>query len=170
MAAKVKTWVWIVAAVFVVGILGIVALAAVSFYYFSQHIETRDASALTAGREFQEIRDRFSGQKPLIELDDRGRLVRTNPDRPAQKTPRRPEQLNVLAFEPDDGPEGRLVRVTIPFWLLRLKSGNARIDLNEGRMDLEDLKISVEDLERYGPTLLVDHKSSSGQRVLVWSQ
>ena len=37
-------------------------------------------------------------------------------------------------------------------------------------MDLEDLKLTVEDLERFGPTLIVDHRSTSGERVLVWSQ
>ena len=30
-------------------------------------------------------------------------------------------------------------------------------------MDLEDLKLSVEDLERYGPTLIVDHTSADGE-------
>ena len=37
-------------------------------------------------------------------------------------------------------------------------------------MDLEDLRLSVEDLERFGPTLIVDHASADGNRVLVWSQ
>ena len=64
-----------------------------------------------------------------------------------------------------------MVRVTIPFWLLRLKVGGTTIDLNRGgKMDLEDLKLSVEDLERFGPTLIVDHSSRDGERVLVWSQ
>jgi hypothetical protein len=51
-----------------------------------------------------------------------------------------------------------------------LKTGGARIDFNGRRMDLDDLKLSVEDLERYGPTLIVDHTSEDGERVLVWSQ
>jgi hypothetical protein len=37
-------------------------------------------------------------------------------------------------------------------------------------MDLEDLRLTVEDLERYGPTLIVDHKAPDGDRVLVWSK
>ena len=37
-------------------------------------------------------------------------------------------------------------------------------------MDLEDLRLSIEDLERYGPTLIVDHQAPDGQRVLVWSK
>ena len=72
-----------------------------------------------------------------------------------------------MAFDPNDG---RIVRVDIPFWLLRLKLRGSAIDFNGNRMELEDLKLTVEDLERFGPTLIVDHKSSGGERVLVWSQ
>jgi hypothetical protein len=167
MAVKVKTWIWVVVGVIVVGILGIVAMAAASLYYVSRHVNTREVSPAMASREFDEARARFSSQKPLIELDDRGELVRTNPDRPAQQHPKPPEQINVLVFDPKDG---RIVRVTIPFWLLRLKVGGTTIDLNGGRMDLEDLKLSVEDLERFGPTLIVDHTARDGERVLIWSQ
>jgi hypothetical protein len=51
-----------------------------------------------------------------------------------------------------------------------MKAGNATIDLNGNRMDLEDLRLSIEDLERFGPTLIVDHKGADGARVLVWSK
>jgi hypothetical protein len=74
----------------------------------------------------------------------------------------------VLAFDPDDS--GRIERVTIPFWLLRLNLRGSTIDFNGARMDLEDLKLTVEDLERFGPTLLIDHANRDGERVLVWSQ
>jgi hypothetical protein len=78
-----------------------------------------------------------------------------------------PEELHLLAFDPGDG---RIVRFRLPFWLLRMKMGNTTIDLNGNRMDLEDLRLSVDDLERYGPTLVVDHQAASGERVLVWSK
>ena len=42
--------------------------------------------------------------------------------------------------------------------------------INASKLDLEDLKLTVEDLERFGPTLIVDHQGTSGERVLVWSQ
>lgn len=166
MAGKVKTWVWVVVAIVVVGILGIVAMAGIGFYFFSQHIDTRAASPASAAREFDEIRTRFGGQAPLIELDDRGRFVRAHTDRPLPAHVTTPQNLHVLAFDPD---EGRIVQVNLPFWLLRLKT-NATVDFNGRRMDLEDLRLSVDDLERYGPSLIVDHKSSDGERVLVWSQ
>ena len=84
---------------------------------------------------------------------------------PAQLTP--PEKLHVLAYNPE---EGRLVQLSIPFWLLRLKAGGATIDFNGREMDLEDLKLSVDELERFGPTLIAEHKTPDGRHVIVWSQ
>ncbi len=167
MAAKVKTWVWVVVAIVIIGVLGIVAMAGLGFYFFSQHFDTKVATKESAGVEFEQVKARFTGQKPLIELDQRGQFLRSNPDRPARANARNPDHLYVLAFDPDDE---RIVRVTIPFWLLRFKSHGSTIDFNGGRLDLEDLKLSVEDLERLGPTLIVDHTTSDGERVLVWSQ
>jgi hypothetical protein len=167
MAGRVKTWVWVVVAVVVVGILGIIAMAGVGIYFFSQHIETRTESPAGAARAFEQVSSRFSDQKPLIELDEHGRYLRSNTDRQAAPGARVPEALHVMAFDPDDG---RIVRVDIPFWLLRLKLRGSSIDFNGHRMELEDLKLTVEDLERYGPALVVDHRARSGERVLVWAQ
>jgi hypothetical protein len=167
MAGRVKTWVWVVAGIVVVCFLGVVAMAAVGMYLFTKHIDTREISPASASQEFEEIKARFKEQKPLIELDERGHLLRSNPDRATAPNATRPEHLNVLAFDPDDN---RIVKVTIPFWLLRLKMRGTMIDFNGSKMDLDDLKLTVEELERFGPTLIVDHKTSSGERVLVWSQ
>ena len=159
MAGKVKTWVWV--------LLGVIAIAGAGFYFFTQHIETRTVSPATATKEFEEVKAQFVGQKPLVELDRRGSFVRSNPDRPSSRNGRVPEELYVMAFDPDDG---RVVRLKIPFWLLRLKTHGSNINFNGRRMDLEDLKLSVADLERFGPTLIVDHSGIDGKRVLVWSQ
>jgi hypothetical protein len=167
MAGKVKTWVWVVMAIVVVGILCLVAVAGFGFYYASQHIETRAASPASAAKDFEQIRARFTGQQPLIELDDRGRFLRAHTDRKATAQSRTPESVHVLAYDPD---EGRLVRLSIPFWLLRLKTGNASIDFNGRKMDLDDLRLSVDDLERFGPTLIAEHKTPEGSHVIVWSQ
>jgi hypothetical protein len=166
MAGKVKTWVWVVVGIFVVGILFVIASAAVGFYFFSQHIDTRKVTASTATEEFDRVRARFTGTRPLIELDERGDLLRTNTDRPVPDHPRPLEGLHILAFDPDDG---GLVQLRIPFWLLRMQPNNAKIDLGGHRMDLEDLKLTVEDLERFGPALVLDQKNRGGDRVLVWT-
>jgi hypothetical protein len=167
MAGKVKTWVWVVLAIVVIGVLGVITLAGVGVYFFSRHIETKVASPVTAAREFEQVTTRFTGQKPLIEVDEHGRYLRSNTDRQTPPNVKSPTDLEVMAFDPDDG---RIVHVKIPFWLLRMKMRGSTIDFNGNRMNLDDLKLTVEDLERFGPTLIVDHRSTSGERVLVWSQ
>jgi hypothetical protein len=167
MSGRVKAWVWVIVAVVVIGVLCVVAMAGIGLYFFSQHVETRSASPANAERDFEQVKVRFAGQKPLIELDDHGRYLRSNTDRTPPPNAKSPESINVMAFDPDDG---RIVRLTIPFWLVRMKMRGATIDLNGKHMDLEDLRLTVEDLERFGPTLIVDHKNPSGERVLVWSQ
>lgn len=167
MAGKVKTWVWVVLSIIVVGILGIVAMAGIGVYYFSQHIETKTASPANAARDFDQVKAQFTGQKPLIELDERGRYLRSHTNRKPPPNAKSPDSINVMAFDPDDG---RIVRVNVPFWLVRMKMSGATIDLNGKHMNLEDLRLTVEDLERFGPTLIVDHRNATGERVLVWSQ
>jgi hypothetical protein len=165
-AGKVKKWVWIVVALAVVCILSLATMAAVGFYFVTKHIETAKATPALAALEFEAVKADFAGQKPLVELDSRGEFLRANTDRPIPAKVTVPEQLHLLAFDPD---EGRVVRFRLPFWVLRMKM-DTTIDLNGNRMDLEDLRLSVEDLERYGPTLIVDHKGTDGTRVLVWSR
>src|SRR4026207_313743 len=167
MAGRVKAWVWVIVAVVVIGVLCVVAIAGLGLYFFSQHVETRSASPANAARDFEQVKIRFAGQKPLIELDDHGRYLRSNTDRTPPPNAKSPESINVMAFDPDDG---RIVRLTIPFWLVRMKMRGATIDLNGKHVDLEDLRLTAEELERFGPTLIVDHKNPSGERVLVWSQ
>ena len=167
MAVKVKTWVWVVVGIAAVCVLFVIGMAAAGIYYFSQNIEARKATPATAASEFDAVRARFKGQRPLIELDERGRFLRSNTDRPAPENPPRLEALHVMAFDPDDH---GLVKVTVPFWLLRLKMKHTRVDLGGSNVDLEDLKLTVEDLERFGPTLILDQTNSGGDRVLVWSQ
>jgi hypothetical protein len=167
MAGKVKTWVWVVIGIVVMGVLGIIAVAGAGIYFFSQHIQTRTETPAGASRAFDQVSTHFSGQKPLIELDEQGHYLRSNTDRSPAPGAKAPEALHVMAFDPNDG---RIVRVDIPFWLLRLKLRGSTIDFNGNRMELEDLKLTVEDLERFGPSLVVNHHAQSGERVLVWSQ
>ena len=166
MAGKIKTWIWVVVGIIAFCILGLVAMAGVSFYLVSRYIETTEATAASAAGEFASVKAAFAGQKPLVELDKEGDFVRANIDRarPQQKTT--PDKLHLLAFDPG---ESRIVRFSLPFWVLRMKA-NATIDLNGNRMDLEDLRLTVGDLERYGPSLIVDHQGADGTRVLVWSK
>ena len=166
MAGKVKTWVWVVIGVVVLGVLGLVGMAAASLWFFKTHIDVRSVSSAAAIVDFETVRKQFTNQKPLIELDDSGHFVHANTDRPSSND-HRPQSLNIMVFDPD---ESRVVKMDIPFWLLRFKMRGQRMDIGGHDVDLSDMKLTVEDLERFGPTLIVDHKGRAGERVLVWSQ
>jgi hypothetical protein len=166
-AGKVKPWIWVVLGVVVVVVLGIVAVAGVGFYFLSRNIQTETASTTGAAQEFEQVRNRFAGDEPLIELDDRGRVLGARTGRAAAPGAPTPSHLHLLAFDPANQ---RIVRFRLPFWMLRLRPGATTIDLNGERLNLADLRLSIEDLERYGPSLLLDHQADDGERVLVWTQ
>jgi len=164
--AKVKTWVWVVVGVIVIGILGIVALAAAGLWFVRSHVEVRQTTSAAASSDFESVRARFAAQKPLVELDDSGEFIRANTDRPNGTV--QPQSLHVMVFDPDDE---KVIRMELPFWLLRLKSGGNRdFTMNGNHVDMAKLHLSVEDLERFGPTLILDHTDRRGAHVLVWSQ
>jgi len=167
MAGKVKTWVWVVVGIVVVGVLFVIAGAAAGVYFISRNLETRTVTHADAATEFDAVRARFADQKPLIELDERGELLRSNTDRPAPPDARRPETLYVMAFDPDDG---GLVKMSIPFWLLRFKSKDPTINFGRDAMSLDELKLTVEDLERFGPTLVLDQRRRPHPRLdaMTW--
>lgn len=167
MAGKIRTWVLVALGVVLAGLIGLVAVAGAGFYFFSQHIQTRTVSAASAASEFDEVRARFAGEKPLVELDRSGNFVRSNHPPAGNADANPPEELHVLAFDRSDG---RVVHITVPFWLLRLRSGGGHVDFNGNSMNLEDLRLRVEDLESAGPMLIVDQRMPDGNRVLVWSQ
>lgn len=164
MAAKVKAWVWIVVGIVIFGILGVIAMAAAGLWFVKSHVNIQSTTSAVASADFQTIRARFANQKPLIELDDRGNFLHANTDRPS--SPQRPHTLTILAFDSDDQ---KVVRLELPFWLLRLKGGS-RFDVGGGNVDLAKLRLTVEELERFGPTLILDQKDTDGSRVLIWSQ
>jgi hypothetical protein len=166
-AGKLKTWIWIVLGVVIACVVTAVVVAGSAFYFLSKQFETHSATVASATREFESAKARFRGQKPLVELDRDGGVTRANTGQAATTDARAPEHVVVMAFDPG---EERIVRVTLPFWLLRLKNRHGSIDFNGKQMDLEDLKLTVADLERYGPTLIIDQTSPDGTRVLVWSQ
>jgi hypothetical protein len=165
MAGKVKPWVWIVVGVVVFGILGVIAMAAAGLWFVKSHIDIRTTTTAAVTSDFQSIRARFPNQKPLIELDEHGGFVHAYTDRPAGT--QRPQTLNFMAYDPRDD---RVVRMDLPFWLLRLKMRGNRIDLGNSNVDFAKLRITIEDLERFGPTLILDQKDLNGSRVLIWSQ
>ena len=163
MASK-KTWLWIIAAGFGLCVFTLLAVAAAGMYFVSQHVDAARSSGADAMRSFEAARETFK-DPPLFEIDalERVRATRAIAKLPTSK--RVPTHLWVLAWDPNDE---RLVKVSLPFWLLRL--GRRNVEISSGGFDLEQLNLDVQELERVGPMLVIDHRATSGERVLIWTQ
>jgi hypothetical protein len=165
--ASAKTWIWIIVGVVGVCLLSLFAVAGAGVYFVSQHINAERTSSADAVRAFDAARGTFQGAIPLLELDgfERVHAVRPLGDLPTAGT--KPDALWVLAWNPD---RERLVKVSVPFWILRL--GRKKIDVATGESSfaIDRLNLDVPELERIGPALVLDYRMPNGERVLVWTR
>jgi hypothetical protein len=166
-----KTWISVlIAAVIVVGMLAAAAVGGTA-YFFHNHIHTQNAETADAAKAFEAARGRFAGQPPLIEMRRGDEEPVLHKELLKGDTPARPlETLRVLAYDPD---EEKLVRISIPMWLLRLAPSTKRMSFlsdNGIDFDSERVRLTLEDLERRGPGLILDHKDRRGSLVLVWTE
>ena len=168
MADKKKTWVSILVAGLIIVALFCLAAIGGATYWVRRHVATEIASTESASGEFEQQRRRFSGQQALIEL--RGESEAPTIHRRASAGGELPQTLRVLAFEPGDR---KLVRINIPFWLLRLAPSRP-LTLRDGvGISLEDdrLHLTVQDLDRAGPGLILDARDlHGGTQALVWTE
>jgi hypothetical protein len=150
----------------VVGVLVLLAMVGLgsAVWLFMRSFDLAQVDEASATQRFDQIRNRFAGVTPVLGIEDETPVVRRRP--PAEDTGRRLTTLHVLAWDADDN---GLARVDVPFWLLRLKSGPIEIASDTMRFGDGELGITVEELERYGSTLVLDHKGRGGERVLVWT-
>src|SRR5574339_287845 len=116
-AKRRRTWLWILVAVFGLGVVCVIAVAGFGMYFVSTHISTKALSPAEAFKAFDVAKAPFKDQPPLFEMDDRERIkaLRQLGDLPAAKQPA--QNMYVLVWSAD---EEKLVRLTLPFWLLRL--------------------------------------------------
>ena len=164
MANSRKTWISIlIAAVIVVAVLSVAMVGGTAFFFY-RHISTESITSEHAADEFARARQRFAGRQPLIELKNDGPVVRRS-DHVSTETI---ASLRVLVY--NDG-DGKLVRVNVPFWLLRLApSKNVRILDGELDFDADEAQLTVGDLQGHGPGLILDQRNHHGLQVLVWTE
>jgi hypothetical protein len=164
-----KTWVSIViASVIIVGMLAITVVGGTAFFFY-RHINTQFTPQENAEQEFAQTRARFAGQQPLIELTRGEEPVLHRELVGAANSRARVETLRILAYDPR---AGKLVRVSVPFWLIRMApSKNFSFFSNNGiDFDSDRIHLSPEDLDRMGPGLILDQKDRRGSRVIVWTE
>jgi hypothetical protein len=172
MASTRKTWISIlIASVIVVCLLALAAVGG-SAYFIYRHVHAEFTNQQTADREFATARARFEGQQPLIEMRSGDEPV-VHRDQISPVAPGRPTlaSLRVLAY---DDRAGKLVRVSIPFWLLRMLPSRNLSFLNDEGIDVDidsdRVRLTIDDLDRRGPGLVLAHEDRRGARVLVWTE
>jgi hypothetical protein len=172
MASNRKTWISIlIAAVIIAGVLTLAAVGGTAYFIY-RHVHAEFTNQRVADQEFTSARARFEGQQPLIEIriDDEPVVHRDlipATIRPGTKL----QALRVLAY---DDRAGKLVRVSIPFWLLRMLPSRNLSFLNDQGIDVDidsdRVRLTIDDLERRGPGLVLAHADRRGARVLVWTE
>jgi hypothetical protein len=163
-----RTWVWVLVGVGGLGVVALVAVAAAGAYFVTNRIQTETSTSVDAMHAFQAVTDRFGGATPLYEVDaaDHARPTRPLEALPSSHTP--PQDLWLLAWDPGDE---RLVRIALPFWMLRMgHKQKLSITANHEGFDLRRLNLDIDELERIGSALVVDVRHEDGLRVLLWTQ
>ena len=164
---KKRTWIVVVVGILIsFFVLGAVMIGSAVFYV-RRHISAQFVDTKAAADEFDRTRARFAGQEPLIEL--RGEHDAVVHRRRATTTTEL-RTLRIIAF---DEHQGKLVRVNIPFWFLRMMPGKRFNMKGEQGIDLDTdrMHLTVDDLERAGPGLVIDGTGRHGDgRVLVWTE
>jgi hypothetical protein len=149
----------------VIGGLIVIAFVAVGVWVFTSVVDNESMNESGADRVFDEIRTRFAGAKPVVDLRPEGVVLLRHPPEGKPASPLK--TLHVLRWNVQDE---RMTRVDLPFSLLRMRDSPLQVqtdpDSSGRRMSMS---ICVEDVERYGSALLVDNGLPDGGHVLVWS-
>jgi hypothetical protein len=166
--SKKTSWAVIIVAVsaFVL-IVGVGLVGVVGYVIYQQFaFQAKSATEMSADEEFAEIVAKFDGQKPYLVIRNGEPVVS---DAPATAPGKPVEALHIIVWDPD---ERKVIKLNMPFWLLRMTKGQPiKISSNDDPdAQRVKLQITADDLERRGPGLILDHKEASGERVLVWAQ
>lgn len=161
-----RRWVLIAFGVVILIIfIGIGAIIAVTAW-FQQNLQVDTRSPGEADSEFATVLKEFEGRTPLLEMSEGRPRLAARQDAPAAETPARLQTLYVLAWDAD---EERLARFSVPFWLIRMKSEPFRVSAYASGLD-DHIQLRAEDIDKYGPGIILDTKSPSGDRVLLWAR
>jgi hypothetical protein len=161
-----RRWIPIVLGVLLVLFLGMAALIGSCAYMVHKQVQVREAASLgDYEREAAAIMTRFKGVPPLIEDGPSGPVVSRKAITLRGKRGGGIENLRILVFSTR---EGKLVRLTLPIWLLRM-SPDGRMDINSDEVGLENVKLSISDVEMAGPGPLYV-RARKDSHVLVWTE
>ena len=164
----------------VIGMTLCLAIGLAGVLLFSRYVNSVEADAGTAEREFTILRARFTNRALLEYRGFEAPVVRRDPDAAIHEL----RTLHVLAYDADDG---TLTRGAFPVGLLRTLTLGGRIRLmGAGFLGGPDERLTLGDLERHGPGLVLDSgggrpailpiadavlgTKSAQSRILIWTE
>jgi hypothetical protein len=158
-----RRWIPIVIGIAILLVFVAIGAALFGFVWLRENLQVEAASVADAESSFDEVQKRFAARPPLVTFKDgrpsMDRSLSENRPRTALTT------MHVLAWDPDDA---QLARMSIPFWLLRLKE--TPIDFGTYAAGAGDLgvRLRARDIEQYGPGIVIDASLPRGARALIW--
>jgi hypothetical protein len=162
-----RTWVWILVAVMVTGLVTVIGIAGAGIYFVSKRVQASRATPPEALRSFEQVTSSFEGRRALYEMTASHEPHLTAPLASLPTASTRANDLWVQAWDPE---EERLVKLSLPLWLLRYGDKRMRVLRDEGGVDLRELTIDANELGRIGPAIVLDYRRPNGLRVLLWTQ
>ncbi|MEO8360692.1 MAG: hypothetical protein ABI672_11735 [Vicinamibacteria bacterium] len=130
-------------------------------------VSVKQASSSEALTRFTAVREKFAGQRPLLEVDASGAVTRSAERAGAASPAPVVKRLRVLGYRAG---EERLIEADVPFWFLRLKGPALEFAVRDTGLDLERLKLTPDELSRHGAGLVLDQIRPNGDRLLVWAE
>jgi hypothetical protein len=140
-------------------------------FYFEHHHQSLAVSAETAEAEFLKLRERFAGQRPLLDMGARKVAGSAAPSgQPASPI----RVFHTVIFDTRGG--SRLIHLTAPYRFARLfahRDGRFRwlgelTFLDDTEFDPEPIQLSFDDLKRRGPGLIVDFRHPGAGQFIAW--
>ena len=168
MATQKRRWLYVVSGVAVLLVFAGIGVAVVSVAWFRENLHVQqgtDASKALAA--FDATKRKFPDPRPVLEFGEDRRPTYVEGLTERRKNPGSVTAVQVLAWDPE---KRALADVTLPFWLLRLKSRPIVFGAYITGFDDHGVTLTAADIERFGPGVLFDYELRSGQRVLVSAQ
>jgi hypothetical protein len=163
---SIPRWAQIVGGIAIVLVFLAIGAVIVGVSWVREHVDVVDSTESDADKAFAEIRAKFPGQPPLMELRDR--VPHYVEERATQSSSTiKLTTMHVVAWDSDDR---KLATVDIPWWVLRMKSGTISFSSYASGIDDAGVKLRPEDIERHGPGILLDFTKRKEGRVLVWAE
>ena len=167
MSSAKRRWPLVLAGIAVVIIVVIIALAVAGSMFLRDNVQVaRGTGRDSAQAAFDAAKRQFADPRPLLVLGDDRRPVFT-PGLESRRNPGTVATFHILAW---DAGEDALATVTLPMWLLRLKTGPIVFGEYVSGMDADGVRLEPKDLERYGPGVVLEFEAPDGNRVLLTAQ